>query len=206
MGDAMDTARYWMGVLVVTWLPPALLWWFLIHPFVGFWRKVGPKGTLAVMGVGYVAGIAVLFPMRDALLARDLGTHPLLLVLSALLVGLSFRIAFQRKKQLTTRILTGLPELAPEGQSGSLLTEGIYAHMRHPRYVEIGVGTLGYALFSNWLGALVVGLATLPLLHAIVLLEERELSERFGEEYERYRARVPRYLPRRGRSSAGSTS
>jgi protein-S-isoprenylcysteine O-methyltransferase Ste14 len=72
--------------------------------------------------------------------------------------------------------------------------------------VEIGVGTLGYALFSNWLGALVVGLATLPLLHAIVLLEERELSERFGEEYERYRARVPRYLPRRGRSSAGSTS
>jgi protein-S-isoprenylcysteine O-methyltransferase Ste14 len=202
----MDTARYWMGVLVVTWLPPALLWWFLIHPFVGFWRRVGPKTTLVVMGIGYVAGIAALFPFRDAILWRDLGTRPVVLTLSAVLIGLSFWIAVRRKKQLTTRILAGIPELDPDPEPGGLLTEGIYAHIRHPRYVEIAVGTLGYALFSNWLGALIVGLATLPLLHAIVLLEERELVERFGDEYERYRARVPRYVPRGDQAPAASTS
>ncbi len=197
----MDTVRYWMGVVVVTWLPPALLWWFLIHPFVGFWRRIGSRATLVVMGVIYVAGVASLIPQRDVLLIRDLGTSPALLAASAALVGLSFWIAFRRKKHLTARILAGLPELDPEAGGGTLLTKGIYARIRHPRYVEIAVGTLGYALFSGWLGAILVAVATLPLLHAIVLLEERELVARFGEEYERYRAAVPRYVP--GRSAPG---
>ena len=86
----MDTVRYWMGVVVVTWLPPALLWWFLIHPFVGFWRRIGSRATLVVMGVIYVAGVASLIPQRDVLLIRDLGTSPALLAASAALVGLSF--------------------------------------------------------------------------------------------------------------------
>jgi protein-S-isoprenylcysteine O-methyltransferase Ste14 len=200
----MDTARYWMGVLVVTWLPPALLWWFLIHPFVGFWRRLGTKTTLVAMGVLYVAGVAVLIPLRDVLLVRDLGTNAGVLSASALLVALSFWIAARRKKHLTTRILAGIPELDADAEGFTLLTEGIYARVRHPRYVEIAVGTLGYALFSAWLGALVIAIATLPLLHAIVLFEERELAERFGEEYERYRRTVPRYVPRRARSSTTS--
>jgi protein-S-isoprenylcysteine O-methyltransferase Ste14 len=36
-----------------------------------------------------------------------------------------------------------------------------------------------------------------PLLHLIVLLEERELPDRFGEAYVDYSRRVPRYWPRR---------
>jgi protein-S-isoprenylcysteine O-methyltransferase Ste14 len=31
-----------------------------------------------------------------------------------------------------------------------------------------------------------------------VLLEERELRDRFGAEYEEYCRRVPRYIPKRG--------
>jgi protein-S-isoprenylcysteine O-methyltransferase Ste14 len=38
---------------------------------------------------------------------------------------------------------------------------------------------------------------TIPGLHAIVLLEERELVERFGQEYRDYALRVPRYIPGR---------
>ena len=29
---------------MVVSLPPALLLWVVIHPFVGFWRRVGPAG------------------------------------------------------------------------------------------------------------------------------------------------------------------
>jgi protein-S-isoprenylcysteine O-methyltransferase Ste14 len=39
-------------------------------------------------------------------------------------------------------------------------------------------------------------LLTLPVMHIIVLLEEKELKERFGRDYEDYCRRVPRYIPK----------
>jgi len=30
----METVRYWVGVLLVVSLPPAILWWFVVHPFM----------------------------------------------------------------------------------------------------------------------------------------------------------------------------
>jgi protein-S-isoprenylcysteine O-methyltransferase Ste14 len=62
------------------------------------------------------------------------------------------------------------------------------------------LGVFAYAAFSNYLGAYLVAAGTVPLLHLIVLLEERELRDRFGEEYEAYLTHVPRYIPRWGQS------
>jgi protein-S-isoprenylcysteine O-methyltransferase Ste14 len=41
--------------------------------------------------------------------------------------------------------------------------------------------------------------AGVPALFAIIHIEERELRDRFGEEYVRYCARVPRFWPREDR-------
>ena len=35
----MDTTRYYLGILLVISVPPAILFWLLIHPFAGFWRN-----------------------------------------------------------------------------------------------------------------------------------------------------------------------
>jgi protein-S-isoprenylcysteine O-methyltransferase Ste14 len=35
------------------------------------------------------------------------------------------------------------------------------------------------------------------VIHLVVILEERELVDRFGDAYRKYAARVPRYFPRR---------
>jgi protein-S-isoprenylcysteine O-methyltransferase Ste14 len=42
-----------------------------------------------------------------------------------------------------------------------------------------------------------------PLTYGVVLLEERELRERFGEEYERYCDKVPRFFPKKHHYSQG---
>lgn len=191
----MDTARYLVGVLLVVGIPPALAWWFVVHPFVAFWRQVGARGALTMVGVMAVAGLAGLFVVRDDLLMMDLGTHTPLVVAAAVLLLATAWIAILRRRHLTFRILVGLPELDDGDEPGELLDKGIYAHIRHPRYVEVVLGTWAYALFANHLGAYVVAAITVPLIHLIVLLEERELVERFGARYEDYRARVPRYVP-----------
>lgn len=192
----VENVRYIMGVLLVISLPPAMAYWFIVHPFVGFWRRLGAKWTFVLLGVFLVGAMSALFPFRDRLLARDLGTS-----LPAILAGLpllvvSGMISRQRKRYLSFRTLAGVPEVAPDGSGPGLLQEGIYGRIRHPRYVEFALGCLGWALVCNYVGLYIsVGLTILALF-AIVLVEERELRQRFGQAYVDYSARVPRFIPR----------
>ena len=194
----MDTARYVVGLLLVLGLPPGLAWWFVLHPFAGFWRGRGVRVTMTVMTLFMVAGVAGLWFVRASVMGPDLGTSGALAGLALVpLLGAAV-IGLKRRKHLTTRILSGVPEISAE-DPGKLLTDGIYGRIRHPRYVEIVLAVLAYSLFSNHVGPYVLLALCFPVVHAVVLLEERELSQRFGEEFETYRARVPRYLPRLAR-------
>jgi protein-S-isoprenylcysteine O-methyltransferase Ste14 len=100
------------------------------------------------------------------------------------------------QQQLHNSILFGLPELAPDRYPGKLLTDGIYARMRHPRYAQIVVALFGWALLSNYIASYVVVLVVIAAIALVIPLEERELAHRFGEEYEAYRRRVPALIPR----------
>jgi protein-S-isoprenylcysteine O-methyltransferase Ste14 len=193
----LDTARYVIAVMLLVSLPAALLLWFIIHPLVRFWRKLGPGRTYAVLSVPVAASMVGLFAARDQLLTVEFGTNVFLVALGALCMAGAMMIAVRRRRQLTYGILVGIPELSGEKDTGKLLTDGIYARIRHPRYIETGLGILGYALFSNYLTIYIACALSVPVLYLIVLLEERELRDRFGQEYEEYCRRVPRFFPDR---------
>ena len=192
----MDRIRYVLAVLLVATIPPAIIWWYIIHPFVGFWRRLGPRVTNWIVGVSMVALMVVLGLGRRWLVGADLGTNWILVGLGLACFSVAIFIGLKRKRFLTTRILAGVPELDKDNP-GTLLSEGPYAVIRHPRYVEVLVGVLGYALAANHVGGYVVALLSAPALHLVVVMEERELAVRFGAAYEEYCARVPRYVPRR---------
>ncbi len=191
----METVRYWVGVLLVVSLPPAILWWFVVHPFIGFWRRLGARPAMWTVSLLMGVLILALVPLRDTLLGRDLGTSPPLVGLAAVAMVAGAALGLWRRRYLTRRMLTGMNEL--EEDAATLLTDGPYALVRHPRYVEVAIFTFAYAAFANHVGTWVVAALAVPFLHAVVLMEERELAERFGAAWETYRARVPRYLPRR---------
>ena len=84
-----------------------------------------------------------------------------------------------------------------------LVTWGAYGHVRNPIYVANFLLCLGFALQSGmgsptWRGGLGLSLVTAFAVQyaAIVRAEERWLSGRFPEAFERFRAAVPRWLPR----------
>lgn len=193
----LDLARYIIAVMVLALLPSSLLFWFLIHPFVRYWRKVGPAGTYLLVSVPTLATTAGLFLARDRLLVGDFGFNTWLAAPAVLVAACAALVAVRRSRHLTRRIQLGLPELGTRGGPGKLLTEGIYERIRHPRYVELTLWMLAYALFVNYLTIYLVFALSVPVLYLIVLLEERELFERFGAEYAAYCNLVPRFVPGR---------
>lgn len=77
----------------------------------------------------------------------------------------------------------------------TLVTHGIYSRIRHPSYLGLIVGSLGWALaFRSGVGVILVVLM-LPALLARIQSEERLLREHFGDEYDAYRACTSRLIP-----------
>ena len=77
-----------------------------------------------------------------------------------------------------------------------LATAGIYARMRHPQYVAFIVIMLGFLLQWPTLPTLVM-FPILTVMYVRLAIREEKVAEReFGEEWRRYAAITPRFLPR----------
>ena len=199
----MDAAAYWVALITVIAVPPLLLFWFIVHPFTRWWRALGPaKAYLILFGmVGLL--MLLIFRFREPLLHVRFGVSGPLTALAIVLFATSMAIGVLRTRHLTPAVLFGLPQLSRRRYPGKLITDGIYAHVRHPRYVQVELGLAAVALFTNYLSAYGIAAASIPIIYGVVLLEERELRERFGEQYEQYCRRVPRFLPRLTRRTNG---
>ncbi len=193
----INVVRYYVALVILIGLQYGILMWLVIHPLAlaKSLRQVSPVWAYGIVAVPGLLLAGTILWLRDTILAIDYGTNYLLMALSVIPAALAVAIHVSYRKYLTMRILTGVPELTGS-QAGVLLTAGIYSRLRHPRYVESILWILGYALFTNYLAMYVAFLLMLPIMHIVVLLEEKELKERFGVEYEEYCRRVPRYIPR----------
>jgi methanethiol S-methyltransferase len=79
-----------------------------------------------------------------------------------------------------------------------LVTDGVYSRMRHPQYTGLFVIVFGEGIV-HW--PTIVSVAAFPIIViAYTLLaskEERQMVEKFGDEYREYRRRVPMFIPKR---------
>ena len=80
-------------------------------------------------------------------------------------------------------------------EARQLIESGPYRLVRHPRYLMVTIGIIGWALVCNYLGTYLVSAASIGGLWLIIAIEERELVNRFGARYRDYQARVPRLVP-----------
>jgi protein-S-isoprenylcysteine O-methyltransferase Ste14 len=190
-----ERIRYYLALFIVVSWPPALLFWFIIHPFVTFWRRVGPTITYAILLLVMTVIATRIFQVRNALLAVDYGTSYPLIAIGVILFAVTSAVFVRVRTQLTFPIIIGLPELEL-GQEQKLLTEGMFARMRNPRYVAIMLSGLSLALVANYLATYFVWVGFFIGLYGITLLEEKELRVRFGNAYEEYCRRVPRFVPK----------
>lgn len=77
----------------------------------------------------------------------------------------------------------------------TVVDRGPYGLVRHPFYLGLLVGMAGGTVALDSLATVVALALTVPLVQVIVLKEEGQLVRELGEPYERYRQRVPRWVP-----------
>lgn len=79
---------------------------------------------------------------------------------------------------------------------GELVTQGIYAHIRHPQYTGFWLITLGMLFDWATLPMLIMYPLLLALYYRLARREEADMEAEFGEAYRQYRARTGMFLPR----------
>lgn len=98
---------------------------------------------------------------------------------------------------LFVRVGNGTPN--PLVPPQTLVAIGPFAWTRNPIILSHALASLGVALVVASPAAIVVVLLLGIPVQFIVRIEERSLEARYGDAYLRYRATVPRWIPRRSR-------
>jgi protein-S-isoprenylcysteine O-methyltransferase Ste14 len=91
----------------------------------------------------------------------------------------------------------GRGTLAPWDPPRALVADSVYGVSRNPMYVAVVLILCGWAIgFASWPLVLYAAAVMLAFHLRVVFGEEPWLSRRYGDEWARYAARVPRWLGR----------
>ena len=95
-------------------------------------------------------------------------------------------------------LIEGWREVYRASREGRLATERLYGVVRHPQYTGIFLGLFGQLIHWPTIPTVVLFPIVVWAYVRLARREERQMIERFGDAYEAYRRRVPRFFPRRG--------
>lgn len=113
------------------------------------------------------------------------------------LLGLVGMVLAHFPLRRTGKLLSLLGEPEEWGYTTRMVTTDIYRCMRHPHHVFVGVfmTCLGLLIGHLWSFLLITISQWIWVIGFLFLIEEKELVEKFGEQYNAYRQRVPMFFP-----------
>ena len=78
---------------------------------------------------------------------------------------------------------------------GQLVTTDIHRHVRHPQYLGFLLITLGMNVLWVTISTLILWPILAIVYYRLAKEEDKELEEKFGEEYRKYKQLVPMFIP-----------
>jgi protein-S-isoprenylcysteine O-methyltransferase Ste14 len=174
---------------------PVPVYWLLIHPAVNYWRRIGYRSFWIALPVWAMVGVPLALT-GNSLFAYRLPRNAATYALGAAFLAVNFWASRRVHQQFSFKKLAGQPELNPNHPLRGVVGTGIYARVRHPRYANIMLGFIAFGLLTGAAAIFLLAFVTYLLYLIVTPLEERELREQYGSEYEAYARTVPRFFPR----------
>ena len=151
---------------------------------------------IAIPGV-----VAFSIPIATGIVTRRSPQHVVLAV-ALILLGTAILLWCVREFYVA-----GRGTLAPWARPTHLVTSGPYRYTRNPMYVATLTILTGWSVLWDSPGLRIYTVVTLCVLVArVCLLEEVWVERHFGAEWQRYRARTPRWLVPLRRIEGGEDS
>jgi protein-S-isoprenylcysteine O-methyltransferase Ste14 len=181
----------WAVVIVYASIPS---FWLLIHPRVEYWRSIqrSPYQFLIPVWVTmWIALALITVPWRHISIYKTGWTW----IPAAILFLIGLWLYKSSGKHFSGAQLSGTAELIPAHGDQRLVISGIRNRIRHPVYLghlcEMLAWTIGTGL------AVAYALSAFAAITGVIMIrmEDKELEQRFGEEYRRYRSQVPALIP-----------
>jgi protein-S-isoprenylcysteine O-methyltransferase Ste14 len=93
-------------------------------------------------------------------------------------------------------VIYGWKQIHKARKQDSLMIEGIYKYIRHPQYVGFLMITFGLNVMWLTIITLVMWPILVVLYWRLAKREDKDMEEKFGEEFLEYKRRVPGFIPR----------
>lgn len=184
-------AASWLACVIYSTIPA---FWLVIHPYTAYWRsrRRNPyKILLPLWATMWVAIGALTWPWRHVTFYNQ----PLAWAAALVFFAAGIWIYIQSVRGFSPGQLGGVPELVSR-HSQRLVKGGIRSRVRHPVYlghlcemVAWSVGSGQAVSFALTAFAVVTGAL-------MIRMEDKELEERFGDDYRSYKRSVPAVFPR----------
>ena len=179
--------------VIMVW-PVIPLFWIPVHGLSKVFRKLGMFSYI-LPAVLWLPLALFIFSRRDFILTNHVFLPLPVKVLGTLLLIMGAALQIWTARLLSLKGIMGMPEVSAKVES-RFVTGGPYKVVRHPTYLSHTMIFLGLFLITGLHAMGLVTVLDLMLITLIVIpLEDRELSERFGEEYDVYRKYVPAFFP-----------
>lgn len=179
---------------ILIW-PVVPLFWIPVHGLSRFFKRIGLL-TYIMPPLIWIPIAYFVFKHKEALIGFRYELSPVVNITGfALLLAGTF-LHLWTGRLLGLWGLMGIPEVSKRLE-GRLVTEGPFRVVRHPTYLAHTMLFSGVFLLTEVITVGILTMADFLIVNLIIIpLEEKELSERFGEGYREYCKRVRyRFFP-----------
>jgi protein-S-isoprenylcysteine O-methyltransferase Ste14 len=189
-------------LVMLLWIP---FYWFVFHPGIRFWRRVGNRAFWVALPVWLIFALGIIIG-RHQIFQRRWERSPLTWFVGGVLFIVASWLDVQTRNTFGWRRLVGLAELNPQHRLSGVVRTGVYGHVRHPRYLLYMLMILGMAFLTGAQLIFLLAFLNILLYQVLAPFEERELLDQYGPQYEEYRRSVPRFLPHLRRTPSAPIS